>query len=126
VQFEFSRREQQIMDIIYRLGKATAKDVGEYLPKPLANATIRTQLRILENKGAIKHYRQGKVFIYEPVVPRSNAAKRALTKVLDTFFAGSVENALAAHLADSKSEISTEELRRLRELIDSHEPREQE
>lgn len=115
---ELTRREQQILDLLYKLGEASASDICDGLPIELANATVRTQLRILEEKGAVKHRRDGKRFLYRPAVPRKSAATSALRKVLDVFFKGSVEDALAAHLADPKTKLDAEQIERLRKLID--------
>ena len=116
-----SKRERQIVEAIYQLGEATAKEVEDALPVKLANATVRTQLRILEEKGVLKHRVDGKRFVYRPSVSHRRAAKSALRRLLDTFFGGSVEDALATHLSDPKTKLSGEQIRRLRELIDDHE-----
>lgn len=115
---ELTRRERQILDLLYKLGEASASDICDALPVELANATVRTQLRILEEKGAVKHRRDGKRFLYRPAVPRKSAAASALRQVLDVFFKGSVEDALAAHLADPKTKLEPEQIERLRKLID--------
>ncbi|MGN6546090.1 MAG: BlaI/MecI/CopY family transcriptional regulator [Aureliella sp.] len=115
---ELTRRERQILDLLYKLGEASASDICDGLPIELANATVRTQLRILEEKGVVKHRRDGKRFLYRPAVPRKSAATSALRKVLDVFFKGSVEDALAAHLADPKTKLDAEQIERLRKLID--------
>ena len=119
---QLTRREQQIMDVLYRLGEGTANDIVEQLPDKLANATVRTLLRILEEKGAVKHKPDGKRFIYRPTVARKSAAASALRRVLDVFFKGSVEDALATHLADPKNKLSEEDLQALQKLIDEHRP----
>jgi predicted transcriptional regulator len=92
-------------------------------PDHLANATVRTQLRGLEEKGAVKHRRHGKRFVYRPAVPRKSAAVSALRKVVETFFGGSVEDALATHLADPKTKLSDDEIKRLRRILNQHHPR---
>lgn len=115
-----AKRERQILDVLFRLGEATAKQVGEALDPDLANATIRTQLRILEEKGVIKHRLDGRKYVYSPAEPRKTAAKSALRSVLDTFFGGSLEHALAAHLADPQSKLDEDDLQRLRDLLDQH------
>lgn len=115
-----SRREREILEVIYRLGECTANDVLAELPDDLANATIRTQLRSLETKGAVVHRREGKRFVYSPAVPRKSAAASALRKVLDVFFGGSVEDALATHLSDPKTKLSDEQIKRLRSLLNQH------
>ena len=116
-----SKRERQIVEVIYQLGEATAKEIGDALPAKLANATVRTQLRILEEKGVVKHRVDGKRFIYRPAVSHQRAAKSALRRLLETFFGGSVEDALATHLSDPKIKLSATQIQRLRELIDNHE-----
>jgi BlaI family transcriptional regulator, penicillinase repressor len=121
VQNELSKRQRQIVDVVYRLGEATANEIVEALPADLANATVRTQLRILEKMGVIKHRQVGRQFIFRPAVAREKAAKSALHRVLETFFGGSVENALATHLSDPKTKLTNDQLQRLRELIDDHE-----
>ena len=117
---EFTIRERQILDVLYQLGSATANEVVEALPVELANATVRTLLRILEEKGAVKHRVDGKKFIFYPSVPQKSAARSALRKVLNVFFAGSVEEALATHLADPKTKLTAEQVKRLKDLIDRH------
>ena len=117
---DLARRERQILDVLFQLGEATAKEVEDALDEDLANATIRTQLRILEQKGAVKHRIDGRRFIYSPAEPRKTAANSALRSVLDTFFSGSLEHALAAHLADPQSKLDKDDLQRLRDLIDQH------
>ena len=117
---DLSRREREILELVYRLGECTANEVVEALEDGLANATVRTHLRSLEAKRAVKHVRSGKQFVYRPVVPRKNAATSALQKVLDVFFAGSVEDALAAHLADPKTTLSETDVKRLQRLLREH------
>lgn len=117
---DLARRERQILEVLYQLGEATAKEIEQALDDSLANATIRTQLRILEQKGAVKHRLDGRRFVYSPAEPQKKAAKSAFRSVLDTFFAGSLEKALAAHLADPQSKLDESDLQRLRDLIDQH------
>ncbi len=117
---DLTRRERQILEVIYRLGEASANEIVDALQDELANATVRTQLRVLEAKGAVKHRRDGRKFLFRPSVPRKQAAKSALQKVLDVFFGGSVENALATHLSDPKAKMDAEQFKRLRKLIDEH------
>ena len=113
-----SRRERQILEIIYRLGEATASEVRDAIPDSVANATVRTQLRSMESKGVLKHREDGKRFVYRPCTPRKSAAARAFRRVLDIFFGGSVEDAIATHLADPKTKLTHEQIERLRSLID--------
>jgi BlaI family transcriptional regulator, penicillinase repressor len=120
---DLSRRQRQILDVLYRLGEATANDIVTAIPADLANATVRTQLRILEEKGAVKRRLDGKRYVYRPAEPRKSAAATAFGKVLDVFFGGSVEDALATHLSNPKTRISDEELQRLRLLLQQHQSR---
>ncbi len=114
-----SRRERQILNILFELGEASADDVRQQLDTSLANPTVRTMLRKLEAKGLISHRTDGKKFLYKPTQSRRVAGKSALRSVLDVFYDGSVEHALAAHLLDSRKKIDSAELARLRNLIDS-------
>lgn len=117
---DLTRRERQILDVLFRLGEASANDIVEAMPDELANATVRTQLRFLEEKGAVIYRREGKKFVYRAVKPKKNAAKTALRSVLNVFFGGSIEDAIATHLADPKSKLNAEQLERLRKLIEEH------
>ena len=117
---DLSRREREILEIIYQRGECTANEIVSSLQDELANATVRTQLRSLETKGAVKHRRVGKQYVYRPSVPRTSAAISALRRVIDVFFRGSVEDALAAHLADPKTKLTDDEVKRLRRLINQH------
>ena len=112
-----SRRERQIMDIIYAVGRATANEVLARLPDPPSRDSVRALLRILEEKGHLRHEKRSRAFVYLPTRSRSHAGRLALRRMLDTFFGGSLEQALTAHLSDPKSELSPEELKRLSELI---------
>ncbi len=116
-QSQLSRRERQIMDIVYARGEASATVVLGELPNPPSRASVRTMLRILEERRQLKHYKKGREFIYQPIRPRRRAGQSAMRRVLSTFFDGSLEQAVAAHLGDSAAELSTEELNRLAELI---------
>jgi predicted transcriptional regulator len=112
-----SRRERQIMDIVYRRGKATAVDVVAELPDPPSKTAVRTLLRILEEKGHLKHVQEGLAYVYLPSRPRAQAARSAFRRVLATFFEGSLEKAVAAHLGDGAAQLNADELQRLAELI---------
>src|SRR5206468_9762730 len=112
-----SRRERQIMEIIYAKGEATATDVLEVLPDAPTRTSVRTLLRILEEKGHLKHKKRSREFVFCPTRPRERAGKSAFQRVLETFFEGSLEKAVAAHLSDPNTEIAPEELRRLAALI---------
>jgi predicted transcriptional regulator len=112
-----SRRERQIMQVIYRLGRATAVDVHAALPDAPSRTAVRTLLRILEEKGHLRHRQDRLTFVYEPTRPRAQAARSALRRLLDTFFEGSLEKAVAAHLGEAADALSTDELDRLADLI---------
>jgi predicted transcriptional regulator len=112
-----SRRERQIMDVVYERGGATALEVLDGLPDPPSKTAVRTLLRILEEKGHLKHVQQGRRFVYQPTRPRLRAGRSALQRVLKTFFEGSLERAVAAHLGDPGAKLSTAELKRLADLI---------
>lgn len=112
-----SRRERQIMDVLYRLERATASEVMARLPGRPSYSTVRTQLRVLGQKGHVRHEEQGLRYIYLPVVPRSKARRSALRHLVDTFFEGSSAKAAAALLGGS-SRLSREELDRLAELLE--------
>jgi predicted transcriptional regulator len=112
-----SRRERQILDIIYARGEATAIQVVEDMADPPSRTAVRTLLRILEEKGHLKHRQDGKTYVYRPSRPRTLAGQSALRRVLQTFFDGSLERAVAAHLGDEQSNLSPGELQRMISLI---------
>jgi BlaI family penicillinase repressor len=117
-QTRLSRRERQIMEVVYARGKASATEVWENLPDRPSRTAVRTLLRILEEKGHLRHEKRGREFVYRPIRPRKHAGRSAMRGLLRTFFDGSLEKAVAAHLSDPESEPSPEELRRLVDLID--------
>jgi len=121
-----TRRERQIMDILLRRGRATAAEVMNDMPGSQAYSTIRTQLRVLEEKGYVRHEDDGVRYVYTPAVDRRSARRSALKHLLDTFFEGSAEQAVAALLGGEASRISEEELDRIADLITDakhrHEP----
>ena len=112
-----SRRERQIMEIVFRRGQASAADVWLDLPDPPSRTAVRTLLRILEGKGHLRHKQDGLRYVYVPSRPRALAARSALRSVLRTFFEGSLEKAVAAHLGDAATSLSVDELERLAALI---------
>jgi predicted transcriptional regulator len=112
-----TRRERQIMDILYRRGKATAGEVMEDLPGSPSYSTVRTQLRVLEEKGHVRHEELGLRYIYAPAVPRRAASKSALKHLMDTFFDGSAEKTVAALLGGESARLSEDELDRIADLI---------
>ncbi|MGH9399737.1 MAG: BlaI/MecI/CopY family transcriptional regulator [Thermoanaerobaculia bacterium] len=113
-----SRRERQIMDVIYREGQATASEVLAKLSDPPSYSSVRGLLRVLENKGHVRHVADGTRYVYLPTLARDRAGRPALASVIDTFFDGSTEKAVAALLDLSRSELSDEDLDRLSSLID--------
>ncbi len=115
---QLSRRERQIMDVVYRLEAATASEVLENLPDPPGYSAVRAMLRILEEKGQLAHHQDGPRYVYTPVVPRSAARQSALRQVVRTFFDGSAADAVAALLGMSETALSREEARELARLID--------
>ena len=112
-----SRRERQIMDIVYKLGRATVGEVMERLSGNPAYSTVRAQLRVLEEKGHLIHEEHGLRYVYLPKVPREVVRKSALKHLIDTFFEGSAGEAVAALLGKEGFKVSDEELARISELI---------
>jgi BlaI family penicillinase repressor len=112
-----TRRERQIMDILYRRGRATAAEVMDELSGDPSSSTVRTQLRVLEEKGHVRHEEQGLRYVYVPAVPRHSARKSELRHLVDTFFDGSAEKAVAALLGGDGARFSDEELERMADLI---------
>ncbi len=112
-----SRRERQIMDILFRRGRATAAEVMDDLPADTTYSTVRTQLRVLEQKGHVRHDKDGARFVYAPVVARHAARRSALRHVIETFFDGSPEKAVSALLGGEATRLSDEELERIAALI---------
>jgi len=114
-----TKRERQIMDVLYRLGRATAGEILEALPAARSSSTVRTQLRVLETKGHVRHEELGLRFIYSPTVPRRAARKSALKHLVDTFFEGSSAKVVAALLGGDGAGVSDEELARIAEAVDN-------
>jgi BlaI family transcriptional regulator, penicillinase repressor len=113
-----SRRERQIMDIVYRLGRATVGEVMAELSGEPAYSTVRAQLRVLEDKGQLRHEEHGLRYVYIPAIPRHTIRQSALKHLVDTFFEGSAEKVIAALLGRDSSRISEEELDRMAQLIE--------
>jgi len=112
-----TRRERQIMDVLYRRGRATAAEVMAALPGDPNSSTVRTQLRVLEEKGHVRHEEEGLRYVYAPAVPRHAARKTALKHLVDTFFDGSAEQVVAAVLGGEAAHLSDEDLKRIAELV---------
>ena len=113
-----SRRERQIMDLLFRRGKATAADVQRELPDAPSYSAVRALLRILEEKGHVRHEQDGPRYVYVPVIARDNAKRSAMRHLLQTFFDGSTSQAMSALLDVSSSRLDEAELDRLKKLID--------
>ena len=112
-----TRRERQIMDILFRRGRATAAEVMDELSGEPSYSTVRTQLRVLEDKGHVRHDEEGLRYVYMPAVARTAARKSALRHLVDTFFDGSAENVVAALLGGGGARVSEEELQRIADLV---------
>jgi len=113
-----TRRERQIMDILFRRGRATAAEVREDLPGSPADSTVRTQLRVLEAKGHVRHEDDGIRFVYMAAVPRQAARRSALRHVIETFFDGSVERVVGALLGGEAARVTEAELKRIADMVE--------
>ena len=113
-----SRRERQIMDVLYRCGRATVVEVREAIPDAPSYSSIRTILRILEEKGHISHLLESGRYVYAPRVKRERATRFALQHLLDTFFGGSAEKAVVTLLDESANSLSEEELDRIEQMVE--------
>jgi predicted transcriptional regulator len=113
-----SRRERQIMDVIYRRGQASAAEILAELPEPPSYSAVRALLRVLEDKGHLRHDQRGTRYVYLPTLPPDKARRSALSRLVQTFFDGSAAQAVAALLDMSASRLSDTELERLARLID--------
>jgi predicted transcriptional regulator len=113
-----SRRERQIMDILYQRGKGSASDVREAMEDAPGYSAVRAMLRVLEEKGHVRHQAEGLKYVYVPVVAREKAKRSAVKHLLDTFFAGAPEQIVAALLDVSATRLTREELDRMSEMIE--------
>ena len=113
-----TRREREIMDILHRRGRATAHEVLADLADPPSYSAVRALLRLLEERGHARHVQEGQAYVYLPATSRGEARKSALAHVVRTFFAGSVEETVAALVESSRSKLSKDELDRLADVID--------
>ncbi len=113
-----SRRERQIMDILYQRGKAAAAEVREAMPDAPGYSAVRAMLRVLEDKGHVKHQAEGLKYVYVPTVARDKAKRSAVKHLLDTFFKESPEQVVAALLDVSSTRLTREELDRMSEMIE--------
>jgi BlaI family transcriptional regulator, penicillinase repressor len=114
-----TKRERQIMDALYKLGRATAAEIRVRLDGAPADSTVRTQLRVLETKGHVRHEEHGLRYVYMPTVPRHSARRSALRHLVDTFFDGSTANAVAALVGGEAARVSEEDLDRIARLIEA-------
>lgn len=114
-----SRRERQIMDVIYQRGQATAQEVQDNMPDPPSYSAVRAMLRLLEEKGYLKHQQDGPRYVFLPTLAREKARKSALKQMLETFFDGSTEQAVAALLNLSRTKLKQDELERLSQMIEA-------
>ena len=113
-----SRREREIMDVVYQLGQASAGEVHKRIPSPPSYSAVRATLRILEGKGLLKHDYDGKRYIYRPALAHQHASRSAVDHLLNTFFGGSAAGAVMALLETPGTELSQEELDRMAALIE--------
>jgi BlaI family transcriptional regulator, penicillinase repressor len=113
-----SRRERQIMDVLYERGKASAAEVLEAMPDPPSYSAVRAMLRVLEEKGHALHEQDGTRYIYVPAVPREAARESALHRLVQTFFGGSTEQAVAALIDMSREQLDDAQLRRMSKMIE--------
>jgi predicted transcriptional regulator len=116
--YDLSRRERQIMDVLYARPESSVEEIVAALPDPPTSTAVRTLLRILEGKGHVKRRKDGRRHLYRPSRSRESAARSALRRVLGLFFDNSMANAMAEYFADPKARIDDAELERLRRLID--------
>ena len=113
-----SRRERQIMDIIYRKGTASAAEIQKNLPSAPGYSAVRALLRVLEDKGYLKHKKDGQRYLFYPVIRKSTVRKSALSHVVSTFFDGSIEQAVSTLLDVSKDELTEDQLDRMMRAIE--------
>ena len=116
-QLKLGRRERQILDVVYRLGRASVAQVRSHLPDPLSYSTVRAMMGLLEGKGCLRHEAEGLRYIYFPTIDARQARKSALRHVVKTFFGGSIEQAVATLLQMRDTKMSARDRERLRQLI---------
>jgi predicted transcriptional regulator len=118
-----ARRERQVMEALFRLGRASAAEVREALEDPPSYSAVRATLRLLAERGHVRHVKSGRRYVYAPTVDRGRAGRSALRSLLHTFFAGSVERAVASLLDVSARDLTAEEHARLARLVDEARPK---
>ncbi len=114
-----SAREREILDIVYRLEEATATEVIAAMKQPPSRSAVRTFLKILQDKGYLKHKKDGREYVYSATRSRESVGRKAVTHVLDTFFGGSLSSAVASYLAKPGQQLDSKELKKLEELIEA-------
>jgi predicted transcriptional regulator len=115
---DLSRRERQIMDVVYAMSEATAQQVRGEMPDPPSNTSVRTIMRILEEKGHLRHTQRGREYVYRSTRRQKRVGQSAMRRVVRTFFSGSIEQAVAAHLTDPSTQLDRKQLDQLSKLID--------
>ena len=113
-----TRREREIMDIVYRLGRASAQEVLENLADAPSYSAVRALLRLLEERGHVRHIEEGGRYVFLPAVSRAEARRKALSHVVSTFFGGSVEEAVLTLVESSRNKLSSDELDRLAAIVE--------
>jgi BlaI family transcriptional regulator, penicillinase repressor len=116
-----SRRERQIMDVLFARGRASATEILEAIDDPPGNSAMRTLLKVLEEKGHVKHEELGRVYYYEPTMPLETARRSALAHLVDTFFEGSMENVVSTLLKLNRRKLNADEAARIRRMIEDAE-----
>ena len=116
LQNELSKRERQIMDVVYRRNSASVKEVLEEIPSPPSYSAVRALINVLEGKGFLKHKKEGKKYIYSPIIPHKKAMSSAIKQLLRTYFNDSVEDAVVA-IIRTKNKLSDDDFKRLTGLI---------
>lgn len=115
--FELSKRERQIVEVVYRLGEASVKDVLQQIPDPPSYSAVRATLRLLSERNVLKFRQDGKKYLYRPALPRERARKSALTNVLTNFFGGEPLEAMAALLDVPTKQLSAADIKRMKKII---------
>lgn len=115
---QLTKRERQIMDILYRLTEASAGDIHSHLPDPPTYSTVRKLLSILEEKELVRHIERDRRYVYQPSKPKREARRSALKHMVETFFENSTEGVVAALIDMAATRMSTEEFQRLADLIE--------
>src|SRR5271154_1961505 len=115
---DLSRRERQMMDILFAKGRATGQEIQEGLPDKPNYSSVRTILRVLERKGYVRHVEEGLRYVYQPTVPRAAASRSALQRIIRTFFDGSAKEAVAALLDPAAFPLNEKELGELARIVD--------